>query len=229
MATLLLPGERLAGAEEAESGENTYIENDEVYSAAIGEDRSVPGKAAVHCPSRVLQQPEVGMEVYGIVIKASMNKAIVGCISVNEAEGKGRGVQFDAVLPVTAIRAEYVREIRDEVRIGDIIRAKVEKVSRSGVDLSMLHTSAGVVCAYCPKCRTQMGLEGELFVCKTCEWRDRRKLPGQVSEGRRRSEYGGGRGNYSGGERRGGFGGERRGRFGDNRSGGRPFKPRGQF
>lgn len=229
MTKLLLPGERLAGAEEAEAGENTYIENDEVYSAAIGEDKSVPGKAAVHCPTRRIQQPEIGMEVYGIVIKASMNKAIVGCISVNEAEGKGRGVQFDAVLPVTAIRTEYVREIRDEVRIGDIIRAKVEKVSRSGVDISMLYTSAGVVCAYCPKCRTRMGLEGELFTCKTCDWRDRRKLPGQVSEGRRRSEYGGGRdGGYGD---RGGFGGQRsRGGFGgDTRSGGRPFRPRRQF
>ena len=119
---LVLPGDHLSSAEESEPGENTYSEKDEVYSAGAGEDASVPGRAQVSTRGRTLRQPQIGMPVYCVIIKASLNKAIGGCIPAEEAEGGKRGVEFEAVLPVTAIRTGYVRDLRDEVKIGDIIK-----------------------------------------------------------------------------------------------------------
>ncbi len=218
---LVLPGEHLSSAEEAEPGENTYSENDEVYSAAAGEDVSETGRASVRIKGRLLRQPGVGMVVYGVVIKASLNKAVVGCISSSEVEGEGRGVQFDAVLPVTAIRRDYVRDIRDEVKIGDIIKARIDSVEKTGFEISLKAPDCGVVVAFCPRCRERMGLTERIFICGNCGWKERRKLPLKEGEApppeEPRERFGGGR--FRG--ERGGFrrGGDRGGRF----HGGRPF------
>lgn len=220
---LVLPGDHLSSAEEAEPGENTYSEKDEVYSAAAGEDASETGRAVVKTRGRLLQQPAVGMSVYGVVIKASLNKAVVGCISSTEVEGGGRGVQFDAVLPVTAIRRDYVRDIRDEVKIGDIIKARIETVQKTGYEISLKSPDSGVVVAFCPRCRRRMDLSERIFICGSCGWKERRKLP--LKEGETpppeepRERFGGGR--FRGGDR-GGFHGRdrggRRGGFGHGRS-----------
>ncbi len=217
---LVLPGEHLSSAEEAEPGENTYSENDEVYSSAAGEDASETGRASVRTIGRLLRQPTVGMSVYGVVIKASLNKAIVGCITSGEVEGEGRGVQFDAVLPVTAIRRDYVRDIRDEVKIGDIIKARIETVEKTGYEISLKSHDSGVVVAFCPKCRTRMDLSERIFICGSCGWKERRKLP--LKEGETpppeeprefRGRFHGDRGGFRRGGDRGGFrrGGDRRG------------------
>lgn len=174
---LVLPGDHLSSAEESEPGQNTYSENDEVYSAGIGEDISVPGKAEVKRRGRTLRQPEIGMSVYCLIIKSSPNKAVGGCIPSEEAEGGTRGVEFEAVLPVTAIRSGYVRDLRDEVKIGDIIKAKLQKVDKAGFEISMFAHDCGVLCAFCPKCRSRMDLQERIFICPKCFWKERRKLP----------------------------------------------------
>ena len=147
---LVLPGDHLSSAEEAEPGQNTYSENDEIYAATMGDDESQPGSAAVRSRSRNLQLTSIGMEVYGVVMKASPNKAVAGCIPVSEVEGHGRGVEVFAVLPVTAIRRGYVNDLRDEVKIGDIIRARIKSIDKTGVEISMLTKECGIVVVLLP-------------------------------------------------------------------------------
>lgn len=173
---LVLPGDHLSSAEEAESGDNTYSESDEIYSAAFGEDESAPGKSEVRT-KRSLQQPYVGLPLYCMITKTSLNKAVAGCISISEAEGGKRGVQIDAVLPVTAIREGYVDRVSHEVKVGDIIKAKIEKVMKTGIDISMRPPDCGVIVAFCPRCREKMGLRERIFICGSCGWKERRKLP----------------------------------------------------
>ncbi|MFH1520543.1 MAG: exosome complex RNA-binding protein Csl4 [Candidatus Micrarchaeota archaeon] len=208
---LVLPGDYLSSAEEAEPGENTYTEKDEVYSAAIGEDESSPGHALVKTKGRSLKKPAVGDIIYCLIIKATPNKAIGTCMSADEVNGNGRGLSFDAVLPVTAIKREYVREIRDEVRIGDILKAKIQKITKSGIDISVIDHDCGVICAFCPRCRQNMKLKEKVFICGGCGWKDYKKIPlaegetpptrerferyesgdrGQSSYGNNRREYG---------------------------------------
>ncbi|MDD5171852.1 MAG: exosome complex RNA-binding protein Csl4 [Candidatus ainarchaeum sp.] len=174
---LVLPGDHLSSAEESEPGENTYSEKDEVYSAAVGENISAPGHAAVKGKGRKLRLPAVGSEVYCLITKTGPNKAIAGCITADEVEGKGRGIEMDGVLLVTAIRRGYVRDIRDEVKMGDIIKAKVQEVRRNELAITMMDPQSGVVAAFCPKCRQRMDLKDRLFICSRCGWKERRKLP----------------------------------------------------
>ncbi len=206
---LVLPGDHLSSAEEAEPGENTYSERDEVYSAAVGENGSVPGQATVTTHGRTLKQPRLGMPVYCLIIKCGLNKAIGGCIPVEEAESGVRGVEIEAVLPVTAIRSGYVRDMRDEVKIGDIVKAKIRKVEKTGFEISMYEPDCGVVVAFCPRCRKRMGMEERIFICPACGWKERRKIP--LKEGETPPEgYGSGAREGGGYRERGGFR-ERRG------------------
>lgn len=172
---LVLPGEHLSSYEEAEPGENCYAENDEVFSSVVGESAAIEGKATVKMKARTLEQPSVGMDVYCVITKTSLNKAITSCITSKEAEGHGRGMEIEAVLPVTAIRKGYVQDIRSEVKIGDIIKAKIQRITNTGFDLSIFGQGYGVVQAFCPRCRNAMDLKDEIFICK-CGWKERRKL-----------------------------------------------------
>lgn len=174
---LVLPGDHLSSAEESEPGENTYSEKDEVYSAALGENVSAPGHAAVKGKGRTLKLPAVGSEVYCLITKTGPNKAIASCITAEEVEGHGRGVEMDGVLLVTAIRRGYVRDIRDEVKMGDIIKAKVQELRRSELAITIMDPQCGVVAVFCPKCRQRMDLKDRLFICSRCFWKERRKLP----------------------------------------------------
>lgn len=175
---LVLPGEHISSYEEAEPGENSYAENDEIYSSAIGESATVEGKAVVKHKGRLLERPKVGMDVYCVITKTSLNKAVAGCIPASEVEGRGRGLEVEAVLPVTAIRRGYVPDIRQEVKIGDIIKARVESVDRTGVEISLFPPPYGVVAIFCPRCRRAMDLKGEIFICSDCGWKERRKVAG---------------------------------------------------
>jgi exosome complex component CSL4 len=219
---LVLPGDHLSSAEEAEPGQNTYSERDEIYSATMGEDQSAPGLASVRAKSRDLKLPAVGMEVYGVVAKASPNKAVAGCIPVGEAEGQGRGVEVFAVLPVMAIRRGYVNDLRDEVKIGDIIRARIKSVDRTGVEITMLPQECGIVACFCPKDRRRMELHESLFICPQCGWKERRKLPGAEDEGGGREPRREGGFRDRGPPRGGGFRREGGGRFRPREGGFRP-------
>ncbi|MBI5223797.1 exosome complex RNA-binding protein Csl4 [Candidatus Micrarchaeota archaeon] len=178
---IFLPGEHLGSYEEGEPGENTFSQNDEIFSLSLGEREDKGGKIQIKSSGRKVEQPKMNMEVYCAVIKTTLNNAICDCISSNEAQGKGRGVKFTAVLPVTEIRRGYVEDLRNEVKTGDIIKARIIKTTRTGYEISISPQGLGVVRAFCPKCRDPMALKGDIFICN-CGWKERRKLTTSQSE-----------------------------------------------
>jgi exosome complex component CSL4 len=184
---LVLPGDYVSSAEEAVPGQNTYEQEDNIYSAAVGVEDIHEGTASVKVKQHGLVAPKPGMHVYGLVFRTSLNKAICNCVPVDEVEGKIRTMEFEGVLPVTEIRRGFVKDIRDEVKIGDIIKVKIKKIDRTGVELSMLFPEYGLVAVHCPRCRTKMDLKDNIFICGQCSWKERRKIP---SEGGRRNDYG---------------------------------------
>ncbi len=172
---LVLPGDHLSSYEEAEPGENCYGENDEVYSFALGQFGTISGKAAVISEGRTLEKPRVGLDVYCVVKKTSPTKAMLLCMPKAEIDGKGRGLSFDAVLPVNGIKNAYVKELADEIRIGDVIRAKVRAITSKGVDVSTVAPECGVVHAFCIRCRSSLSLEGANYTCSECGNKEHRK------------------------------------------------------
>jgi exosome complex component CSL4 len=172
---LVLPGDHIGGAMEVVPGANAYEENDEVYSSAAGElvenDREVAVKAKPKA-----RAPEVGMDLYCVVRKISATKAFLDCVPAADLDKKGSAIDISAVLPVANIKRERVREVRDELRVGDIIKAKIHKITRDDVDVSIYGDEYGVVKAFCSFCRKGMVLNGKELICNNCESREHRKL-----------------------------------------------------
>jgi exosome complex component CSL4 len=175
---VVLPGTHLASALEYESGENTYIEEDDIYSAGVGTLEEGDKTLAIKTSRRVVRS-EVGDEVYCIVRKTNSTKAFVDCINAQSADNNKSSSNIPAVLPVTEIRRSHVRDLRDEVKTGDIIRAKICKMQKDMIDVSVFGPQYGVLIAFCSKCRARMHLKEDTFICSKCHWKERRKTPGQ--------------------------------------------------
>ena len=174
---LVLPGEHLLSGEEAEPGENTYVEKDEIFSAAFGETVVSEGAVAIK-RKKAPRRPHTGMAVYCLVKKTSPNKAVADCMPVEGAEGPGSTMPITAVLPVTALgKRGYVQDLRDEIKIGDVIKAQISKITKTGIDISIVAPQCGFICVFCPRCRKKMDLKDRIFICNACEWKERRKIP----------------------------------------------------
>ena len=142
---LVLPGDYLFSCEEAVAGENTYTKNDDIYSSVFGSEQVADGTVSVVRKGKAITKPYVGMEVYCYVAKTSNTKAICTCVSVNEIEGKERSSEMMAILPVNAIRKGYVNDLRDEIKIGDVLKAKISKIMKTGIDVTLMGPGCGVV------------------------------------------------------------------------------------
>lgn len=172
---IVFPGEHLASCEEFIAGKNTFTDKDDIYSAAIGELESFGRMVQVNSRKTFVPVTE-GMEVYCTVRELSGTKAFVSCIPIlkdNERSFPG----FEAVLPVSSIRQGYVENIRDEIRIGDILKAKVTKIERQDVDVSISEQGYGVIKAFCSRCRNGMIINGNNINCNKCNRIENRKLP----------------------------------------------------
>ncbi len=172
---IVLPGEEVAVAEEYEAGEGTYEEHGRVLA-------TWPGRLeldAVHRIARVVPfnppaQLHVGDVVYGTVdeIRSSMAEARVLRIHGRDRQVAG---ELLASLHVSKISNAYVEDIRDAIRLGDILRARVIQTEPS-LQVTTAETNLGVVLALCTNCRSPTERKGDLVRCPRCDRTDRRKL-----------------------------------------------------
>ncbi|MFH1393474.1 MAG: exosome complex RNA-binding protein Csl4 [Candidatus Micrarchaeota archaeon] len=219
----VLPGEHLASCEEFEPGENTFTDNDETYSSTYGEVEVNEGAISVNNKGKTIVKPDVDAKVYCIVTRADPNKARLSCMLESEVDGNGRGPDLDAVLLVTNISRAHVETIRDAVKVGDIIKGRIYKIKEGGeIEISILGKDFGVIKAFCGKCRSEMSLNGSIFICNSCGWKERRKIPGGDDSFTRSGGREGGR------DRRSDRGSDRGRRpFGERREGGNFRRPSG--
>lgn len=172
------PGEHLASCEEFEAGSNTFTRNEETYSAAYGEVEIKDGRVSVIRKGKSVKKLEVGAPVYCYIRLVKSNKAIVECILESEVEDNVRGPSITAVLPIGNISRSRVREMRDCVRVGDILKARIFKITKDDVDISIFGKEFGVIKAYCSLCRHAMDLKDNIFICNNCNHKEKRKIPG---------------------------------------------------
>lgn len=177
MDAFYFPGKLVGTEEEFISGGGTYTEDGKIYSsttggALIGSDRRVNVKAAVPIPSLV----KPGMTVYGRVEEIFEPIALVRLEPVESSGIRQSSVRMMSVLHVSRIRSGYARSIRDWIRIGDIVKARVEDVARGEVNLSVKDNNFGVIKAFCSRCRSPLVLKERNLECASCGSKEIRKL-----------------------------------------------------
>ena len=179
---IVLPGEELSTAEEFEEGENTFTEEDSVYSDSIGkvEFDSKNYEVSVKKKKNVkLFSP--GTKIYGLVTGIRKSSVSIKILEAYDGIEPRVFTRSRASIMVSVISRDYVKDIRAEFKIGDIVVAEVEDVKPYGVNLRTDKPELGVLRAYCTKCRKPLHLSHGKLMCTSCGSLEHRKLSNEYS------------------------------------------------
>lgn len=174
---IVSPGEELGTAEEFQEGENTFQENGFVFSDSVGKAEFDSQNYEVKVQSRKeVKLFHPGSRVYGIITATRKNRAYVKILKAFDNSEQRVFTKSKATLMIAAISKDYVKDIRNRFRIGDIILAEVETVKPYGINLRTNKPELGVVKAFCSKCRNPMQFSGKKLMCTNCGNVEKREL-----------------------------------------------------
>lgn len=171
----VVPGDFIGTEEEYLGGEGTFSENEKIYSTITGEAGEAAKKLAVS-QKRPLRPLGVGTTIIGKVENISEPIALVSMQVGMGGEHRFGETDEYAVLHASMIRKGYVKNVRDEYKIGDIIRAKIVDQRNGEFRLSTDGDELGAIKAYCAKCRHPMKVESGILQCQECGTKDNRKI-----------------------------------------------------
>lgn len=179
------PGAVLAFSEEYSAGAGTYDDGTQLRAA-------VWGNVHVDTESMTLSVKPAGKTVVGVekgdIIVGEVTyikpeaMASVKILGVRGKENRSLLVPVDGTLHIGKIDARYIKQIPDEIRCGDIIRAKVLQL-KGGPQLATDRPELGVIQAHSP--------EGNLLVLQNGKLRD--PETGQAFYRKVANDYGQGR------------------------------------
>lgn len=243
MKKAIMPGEAITTEEEFLAGKNTYTEDGLVKASTLGEAQLDNNTKEATIKGKSLQSISVGDTVYGVVTTVKENTVMV---ELKRADNGKTVTRRDAQIPVRNISNEFVSRTRDFYRIGDIVKAKINRMDDYGIDLETKGVGLGVIEAFCSKCRHDMMNNQGSMKCLNCgnvegrkwfenedEYKPRERSDDRGFRGRDNRSFGGRDrhdnrgGNRSFGDRRNNhgpsrsFGNDRRTSGGRNDTGGR--------
>lgn len=225
MPEIVKPGDLLGVSEEFVAGQGTFEENGKIYSLFFGAaERDAQARKISVKGRREVRPLKEGDLVYAVVHQLYEAMTMVHFAAIPQ------GVEIPAngdtaFIRISELQQGYVEKLRDCVRVGDVLKARVAQIVPLATYLTIKERDLGVVKALCSMCRAEMEGKGNYFACPSCGSREERKIP---SSGEASREAGGREGNEGGWQRDrernnrpGGFGGRSRGGFGGRREGGR--------
>jgi len=173
---LVLPGEFLSTEEEYVPGKNAYECEGEVCSGSTGhvEINSKTREIGVK-PIKQMQALKVGSIVYGRVTLVKENSLTISLCQPPEGAKQIIG-QSGAMLPVRNVSRDYVESLRDCFKIGDIIKARITKLTPQAIDVSTNEPELGVVKAFCSRCREPLHIFDRSLRCLSCGNSEPRKI-----------------------------------------------------
>lgn len=160
------PGAVLAYSEEYSAGPGTYDDGTRLRAAVWGhvhvdtENMMMTVRSAGKTVAAVEKGDIVVGEITYIKPEAMASVKILG---VRGKENRSLHIPVDGTLHIGKVDARYVKEITDEMRCGDIIRAKVLQL-KGGPQLATDRPELGVIQAHSP--------EGNLLELKNGKLRD---------------------------------------------------------
>ena len=163
-----------------------YSDKGELYSSTIGHletDQARHSAKVTSGPKMPRMQRESNI-VVGIIAELNDNVAIIDLMPFETENFKFIPNTASAVLRVSNVRRAYVDSLRDEMGIGDMIRAKITEVNEHSVNLRTDEKDLGVIKAFCKQCRNPLDLDGKALKCGNCGHIEKRKLAEDYGSGR---------------------------------------------
>ena len=124
----------------------------------------------------------VGLDLSQTAKKKSENKdkikranVQIECIKDN---GRPLALPYMGAIHISQAKKDYLEKLSDAFRIGDIIQAKVVKVTGDNVDLGSTDDDCGVLKAMCTRCRDYMHTtqKADEVQCNSCNKKEKRKV-----------------------------------------------------
>ncbi|MEW6529046.1 MAG: exosome complex RNA-binding protein Csl4 [Candidatus Micrarchaeota archaeon] len=169
-----IPGKHVGTIEEALPSRGTREENHEIYATLSGQIIREHGEISVISKKEILPiQPS--QIVYGIVIDVMDQLALVEIEPIIRGRERFVPPSDYGVLRVMNIRDGFVPSAKNEMKRGDLIKARVEEL-KLGISLSTKAFDLGIVRAYCDICRNEMNLIDSILKCSKCGRVCKRKI-----------------------------------------------------
>jgi exosome complex component CSL4 len=163
-------------------GPGTHDDGTNIIATRIGMFRVDPNemKAVVDPATSVPADLQMGDFVLGEI---TMIKPAMAGVNVLHVEGKRRVIVGDTngTLHVSKIAKRYVRDVGQEYRLGDIVRAQVISVKPS-VQLSTDVERGGSILALCLRCRFGLKKVQKALECPNCGRREMRNIAPDYGE-----------------------------------------------
>ncbi|NPA48298.1 MAG: RNA-binding protein [Thermococci archaeon] len=176
---LVLPGDYLGVIEEYLPGEGVKEEDGELIATRPGRvviDREKM-EIKVESLTDVPPLPKRGDTVIGRVIDVRPQTVIVEIVRI-DGRNNDREIATSklAGISISQVADGYIKDMRDQFRVGDVVRALVVSASKTPIQLSTRRHDLGVVYALCSKCRAPLVRRGNKLVCPKCGNVESRKL-----------------------------------------------------
>ena len=177
---MVFPGDELATAEEYSGRFGTYEDETGLIRA------NMVGKPVYDDKERVvylepLADPPNTIKKGDIVIGRVRDiRSSVAMIEVAAKVGVPRSISGDSdgVIHISKISKQYLDDFGRALKIGDMIRARVEK-AQPQIELSTNGPDLGVISATCPSCLTPLeAVSNDRLECPSCE----RKVPKKIAK-----------------------------------------------
>ncbi len=176
------PGEELGVEEEFAPGSGTFVENGVIYACTSGKIVSDGKTLSIEGRSN-LKKLNVGDQVIGRVENVKEPVALVLVLGLDE-KGERFMISSDySVLHASKIKDGFVKNIHDEIKIGDLILAKVEEERTDGLALTINAKELGVIKGFCTRCRGALELRNFNLVCEKCGHKEYRKISSRYRGG----------------------------------------------
>ena len=173
--TEVFPGDEVAVEEEYLASDGTFAADGKVYASQIGtlvlDDNDCVAKVISPNPPNILH---IGDVVYAVV--ADIRKTMVTAdVAAKQGTDREVGGETYATIHVSKISSGYTDNIRNELRKGDLIRARVIDTEPS-LQLTTKEDHFGVIRAKCGMCKTELVRRGDDLFCPECRHTQSRKL-----------------------------------------------------
>jgi len=173
--TRVAPGSIVGTEEEFVSGAGTYAQDGSIFAAIAGE--LVNDNRMLSVKQEAMLVPlRVGINVVGVIDNITEPVALVVVEGQDSTDSRFSKSNAYVVLHASRIKRGYVKNVRDEYRIGDIIRAKISEEKNGEYHISTEDEDCGCLKAFCSSCRHGLDKKPTGLECPACGRRENRKL-----------------------------------------------------
>lgn len=164
---LVVPGDKLGVIEEFVPDAGTFVKDGVIYSMIVGRTLLdlATRRVSVHPLTKEVDIPKVNSVVMGQVSNAQSDNANVRIFKVGDRQVSG---VFVGVLHISDVQLRYVESMYDNVKGGDIIRARVISDKNQVYHLSTKEKELGVVYGFCSRCGTFLQPRRHDLQCPNC-------------------------------------------------------------